>query len=230
MRNRIVTFWIVMLVLLFPALGASTLAQGDVAEGDKRGTTLVCLGRADGFVVEEWTPEQIGDSGLHPVHPETGDCQDPAGLWVGMGWNDQYSWLCSLAADSGWAGPSWVLSHYRHGEQVPPDPSTGNCPTPRSHHSEPINSEAEKAAATAVHLTELEVAADYDRLYAWMHPDSKSIVPQSAVEGWYWDEFAVWPPVWMTVDDVQIVEWTWAVTGTVYPSAAQVTYRQRFAD
>lgn len=27
-----------------------------------------------------------------------------------------------------------------------------------------------------------------------------------------------------------LVEWTWGVTGKVYPSAAEVTFRQRFAD
>jgi hypothetical protein len=147
-----------------------------------------------------------------------------------MGWNDQYSWLCSQGVEGRWWGPTWVLTHYRHGEPVPPDPSTGNCPTPWDPRSEPVDSEAEKAAATAVHMAELEVAADYDRLYAWMHPDSTAIVPQSAMEGWYREDFSVSPPVWMTVDDVQIAEWTWEVTGKVYPSAAEVKFRQQFAD
>jgi hypothetical protein len=223
-QSQIVTAAIVPLVLLLPAVGTPTLAQDA-----ERGTTLVCVGRADGLALEEWTPEQIDQYGLFPVHPETGDCQDPAGLWVD-GWTDQVSWLCSLAADSGWSGPTWVHSHYRYGEQVPPDPSTGTCPTPRSRFSEPSDSEVEKAAATAVHMTELEVAADYDRLYAWMHPDSKAVVPRSAMEGLYREVFATRPPVWMTVDDVRIAEWTWGVTGTVYPGAAEVTFHQRFAD
>jgi probable HAF family extracellular repeat protein len=79
-------------------------------------------------------------------------------------------------------------------------------------------------------MTELEVAADYDRLYAWMHPDSKAIVPQSAMEGWYREEFAKRTPTWMTVNDARLVEWTWEVTGKVYPSAAEVSFRQRFVD
>ena len=74
------------------------------------------------------------------------------------------------------------------------------------------------------------MAGDYGRLYAWMHPDSKAIVPQAAMEGWYREVFALRPPVWMTVDGVRIGEWTWDVTGKVYPSTAEVTYRQRFAD
>jgi hypothetical protein len=79
-------------------------------------------------------------------------------------------------------------------------------------------------------MTELEVAGDYSRLYAWMHPDSKAVVPQAAMEGWYREVFASRPPVGMTVDEVRIGEWTWDVTGKVYPSTAEVTYRQRFAD
>src|SRR5687767_7217220 len=125
MRNKIVTLLIGLLILSVPAIGVSTLAQNA-----ERGTTLVCVGRADGFVVEEWTPEQIGQFGLYPVHPETGDCRDPAGLWVGMGWNDQYSWLCSQDAETRWFGPYWVHSHFRFGEDASPDPTTGNCPTP----------------------------------------------------------------------------------------------------
>ena len=96
MRNQIITMSVVLLILLFPAVGASILAHDAESE-----TTLVCVGRADGFVVEEWTQEQIGQFSLNPVHPETGDCRDPTGLWVRIGWTDQYSWLCSLAADSG---------------------------------------------------------------------------------------------------------------------------------
>jgi probable HAF family extracellular repeat protein len=50
------------------------------------------------------------------------------------------------------------------------------------------------------------------------------------VFGWYPEMIAVRAPTWMTVDDVRLEEWTWGVTGTVYPSAAAVSVRQRFAD
>jgi hypothetical protein len=120
---------------------------------------------------------------------------------------------------------------YQSGNEVSPDPSSGQCPQPvgstffRAGHTE-----VGYAAAIAVHLAELEVAGDYERLYAWMHPDSRAIVPEAAMAGWYRDVFAQRPPVRMSVDDVQLVEWTWDVTSKVYPSAAEITYRQRFAD
>jgi hypothetical protein len=118
----------------------------------------------------------------------------------------------------------------RLGAMVPPDPATARCPQSMPPYSGEGRTELERAAVTAVHLTELEVAGDYSRLYAWMHPDSQAVVPQAAMEGWYREIFAQRPPIWMTVDDVRLVEWTWEVTGKVYPSAAEVAFRQRFAN
>src|SRR5215204_469409 len=61
-------------------------------------------------------------------------------------------------------------------------------------------------------------------------PARRPVVLESAAVGWYREVFATRPPVWMTVDDVRLVEWTWEVTGKVYPSAAEVTFHQRFED
>jgi hypothetical protein len=223
----------VLLLFLVTCAADQTAAT---AQAPDRGTTLVChAGGGDGLSLEEWTPEQVADyeeatgrdvSALAP-HPATGNCLDFAGLMGG--WATGTAWLCTPQSDGSWTGPGWVWQVYRMDEQVSPDPATGQCPQPWS----PIqqnSSELEKAAAIAVHLTELEVAEDHDRLYAWMHPDSQAVVPQAAMEGWYREAFAQRPPVWMTVDDVRIGEWTWEVTGKVYPSAAEVAYRQRFAD
>jgi hypothetical protein len=79
-------------------------------------------------------------------------------------------------------------------------------------------------------MAELESSGDLRQLYAWMHPDSQAVVPLPAMVGWYQDVYVMDPPVSMSVDDVRLVEWTWGVTGKLYPSAAKVTYRQRFAD
>jgi hypothetical protein len=81
-----------------------------------------------------------------------------------------------------------------------------------------------------VHLTELEVAGNYERLYAWMHPDSQAEVPVEAMEDWYQSVFSANPPEWMTIDDVKLVEWTWGVTRKVYPMAVEVAYRQHLAN
>ena len=150
---------------------------------------------------------------------------------MSIGWVPGTKWLCGQDAEGRWWGPNWVWEVYQSGDEVPPEPETGRCPQPWSYPQLiAIRTETEYAATTAVHMTELEVAGDYDRLYAWMHPDAKAIVSQAAMEGWYREVFAPRPPVWMTVDDVRLVEWTWGVTDKIYPSAAEVTYRQRFAD
>lgn len=198
------------------------------------GNALVCYGGGgDGIYLEEWTPDQLDEhEAIHgsPVlraHPLTGTCRDLAGLLL-PGWVPGTAWLCSQTADGQWTGPRFTHTISQHGIQAPPDPGSGSCPTPRERTSP--RSETEIAAGTAVYMTELEVKGDLQRLYAWMHPDSQAIVPFSAMAGWYRDVFVLDPPVRMTIDEVRLVEWTWGVTGKVYPSTAEVTYRQWFAD
>jgi hypothetical protein len=233
MRPQIMTAGALFLILLGSVLAAPALAQDP-----GRGTTLVCAGMGgDGLTLVEWTSAQMSDHESNvgrPValaHRETGNCQDPAGQTVGIGWIPGTKWLCEMDAEGRSVGPIWVWEMYQGGDQVPPDPETGRCPQPWSYPQViAMRTETEYAAATAVHMTELEVAGDYDRLYAWMHRDSQALVPQEAMEGWYREEFALRTPTWMTVDDVRLVEWTWDVTGKVYPSAAEVSFRQRFVD
>jgi hypothetical protein len=88
----------------------------------------------------------------------------------------------------------------------------------------------EAALATAEELAQLEVNADYEMLYARMHPNSKAIVSLSAVAGWYANEFAPRGPGAAQAIKVRFVDWTWLVTGTTYPETAEVTYVQDFAD
>jgi hypothetical protein len=223
---------------MFMIVVSACITDPVLAQDAERGTTLVCAGSGgDGWTLEEWTPARLADYQArvgHLValaHPETGECRDPAGLPVEIGWVPGTKWLCTEGADGRWAGPDWIWEIYQFGNQVPPDPQTGHCPQPWSYPQ--LNSardETEYAAATAVHLIELEVAGDYTQLYSWMHPDSQAIVPEPAMEGWYREVFAKRPPVWVTVDGVQLVEWAWDVTGKVYPSAAEVSFRQQFAD
>lgn len=234
MSRQIITAAIAILLLLSQARTGSTFAQDA-----ERGTTLVCVNEGgDTLYVDEWTPERLAgfearsgnDATVLAVNPTTGDCADYAGLI--RGWFAGTSWLCTRDAAGHWWGPSWVWPMYRPDNAVPPDPETGRCPDPMVGYPYSVGwpTELQRAAATAVHLTELEVAGDYARLYAWMHPDSRAVVPEAVMEGWYREEFAQRPPVWMTVDDVRLVAWTWDVTGKVYPSAAEVAFRQRFAD
>ena len=216
------------------ALVAAVWTPGEIrASETAQGSTLVCAGLGgDGLSLVEWTAGELAEyetrSGHPPAlaHPQTGTCRDPAGLMVNSGWVPGTRWLCSRDASGRWSA-NWAWEIYQTGREVPPDPVTGRCPqTPAAG----ILNETAYAAATAVHLTELEVAGDYDRLYAWMHPDSQAVTPQSAMTGWYLSEFSQRPPAWMSVDDVRLDAWTWDVTGKRYPSTAHVAYRQRLAD
>jgi hypothetical protein len=232
-KHSIATMFLMALLL------AISIAPSGLAHQPERGTTLVCVpGDGASTALVEFSPEQIADYetgyGHEPAraHPTTGICMDPAGLPIGEsdnGWRPGWSWICLTESDGRMAGPVWLLRMNPNAVFTPPDPATGACPEPRST-TFGIWALANPAAATAVHMTELEVAGEHDRLYEWMHPDSQAIVPREAMEGWYREEFAARPPVWMRVDEVRLVEWTWEVTGKVYPSAAEVRYRQRFAD
>lgn len=224
------------LAVIIACLLAGGTSQAIFAQESGRGTTLVCVNEGGDFpYVDEWTHEKLADFEARAgrdlteiaVNPATGNCTDLAGLI--RGWSSGTAWLCTPQRDGTWSGPGWVWPMYQSSNQIPPDSETGSCPGLSSGFQTGRN-ELEKAAAIAVYLTQLESAGDYDRLYAWMHPDSKTVVPEAAMEGWYQEVFATRPPVWMTVDDVRLVEWTWDVTGKVYPSAAEVSYRQRFED
>jgi hypothetical protein len=48
--------------------------------------------------------------------------------------------------------------------------------------------------------------------------------------GWYQEEWRPRGPGVIQVDDVRFVNWTWPVTGQVYPNTAAITYHQSFAN
>ncbi len=85
-------------------------------------------------------------------------------------------------------------------------------------------------ASVAVELSQLEAQGRFAELYRRMHPHAKLIVPEAAVVGWYEDEFAPLGPEVITVTGVDMVSWTWEVTGTTYRETAEVSYEQPFAD
>jgi hypothetical protein len=201
------------------------------------GTLLICLRAGEGIGLHELTSQQVADieagSGrrLTRAHPQTGTCADPAGLPVDIGWTPSSVWRCTPTLTGEWSGPKWILTYFLPSGSVHPEPSFGRCPQPWAEPSPNISrTQIEWAAATAAYLTELEVAGDYDRLYAWLHPDAQAVVPRAALYGWYRDVYAQRPPVAFFVDGVRLTEWTWDVTGQIYLGAAEITFRQRYAD
>ncbi|MDQ3696312.1 MAG: cytochrome P450 [Chloroflexota bacterium] len=109
----------------------------------------------------------------------------------------------------------------------------GRCQAPGA--TTPIRSpgwrlDPEAALATVEELARIEAGAGYDLLYDRMHPDAQAIVPPAAVAGWYADAFAPRGPGAARAVKVRFVDWTWLVTGTIYPDTAEVTYVQDFAE
>jgi hypothetical protein len=105
--------------------------------------------------------------------------------------------------------------------------------TARATQPEPVASPTASVAtpeAAAVFYSELEAAGQFSELYRWIHPDAQRIIPESAVVGWYETDFAPRGPGAITVTGVQMVSWTWEVTGTTYPNTAEVAFQQPFAD
>jgi hypothetical protein len=92
-----------------------------------------------------------------------------------------------------------------------------------------LNAEEQTTADTAIALSELEAAGNFDALYNQMHPEARAIVPRAAVVGWFTDQYAPQQPgVIAEVTGVEFVDWTWPVTGKTYPHTAEVSYVQPF--
>lgn len=89
---------------------------------------------------------------------------------------------------------------------------------------------ASRASAAAVEISQFEAQGNVDQLYARMHLDAKVLIPKEAVAGWYQADFFPRGPGVITVTGVQIISWTWDVTGITYPTTAEVSFTQPFAN
>ncbi|HVL22908.1 MAG TPA: hypothetical protein VM450_02440 [Thermomicrobiales bacterium] len=89
---------------------------------------------------------------------------------------------------------------------------------------------ASRASAAAVEISQFEAQGNIDQLYARMHLDAKVLIPKEAVAGWYQADFFPRGPGVITVTGVQIISWTWDVTGITYPTTAEVSFTQPFAN
>ncbi len=90
-------------------------------------------------------------------------------------------------------------------------------------------STAEQAASAAARaISRLEARRDFASIYRRMHPDSRAEAPEEAVVGWYETEFTAKRTAELTVTDVQLIDWTWAVTGETYARTAAVSYSQPY--
>lgn len=102
------------------------------------------------------------------------------------------------------------------------DAHTGSDASLRGDGSAPVEA--------AVSQSRLEVTGNIFALYQQMHSDSRAEVPLYAVQYWYDTAFLPLRPEVIEYTDVRFLAWTWDVTGQAYPSAAEVSYTQAFAD
>lgn len=86
------------------------------------------------------------------------------------------------------------------------------------------------AGAVAQQLSVLESQSAWNTLYDQLHPDSQLTVDRATVAYWYETYFAVDGPNPATITAVDLIDWTWPVTGRSYPQTAEVAYTQSFAN
>ena len=83
-------------------------------------------------------------------------------------------------------------------------------------------------------MSHLEVTGDSDalnRFYGLMHPDAQGIIPAGIVIHYSLDAYQpLGPKPAVVATTVTYQDWTWEVTGVTYPQAAEVSFRQDFAD
>ena len=90
--------------------------------------------------------------------------------------------------------------------------------------------DGDTAMETATTYSQFENTGNIWPLYQRMHSDAREIIPFYAVDYWYASDFTPRGPELIETTGVAFVDWTWEVTGTMYPGTAEVAYTQAFAD
>ena len=93
-----------------------------------------------------------------------------------------------------------------------------------------VNRDRANAAATAAEILRMAGERKFNAMYDSMHPDAMAIVPRAAAVGVFTDVYAEAQAGQAQITGVEIVPWTWGVTGTEYPYAAEISFIQPFVD
>ena len=83
--------------------------------------------------------------------------------------------------------------------------------------------------AAAVSFANDEINNQLWDLYRHMYSDARAEVPFFAMQYWYENSFLPRGPQPIEVKGVQTVDWTWPVTGKIYPGTAEVAFLQHFS-
>lgn len=86
------------------------------------------------------------------------------------------------------------------------------------------------AADAARQILTLAGSRDFNTMYDLMHPDSKAVVPRSAVVGLFDAAYTQAQAGTPQIVSVEIVDYSWPVTGKTYSPAAKVTFVQPIVD
>ncbi len=86
------------------------------------------------------------------------------------------------------------------------------------------------AADAGRQVLTLAGSRDFNSMYDLMHPDSKAIAPRAAVVGLFDAVYTQAQAGMPQIVNVEIVEYTWPVTGKTYSPAAKVTFVQQILD
>jgi predicted metalloprotease len=93
-----------------------------------------------------------------------------------------------------------------------------------------VNRDRANAAATATEILRLAGERKFNAMYDYMHPDAMAVVPRSAAVGVFTDVYAEAQAGQAQITGVEMVPWTWGVTGTKYPYAAKISFVQPIVD
>ncbi|MGH2618593.1 MAG: neutral zinc metallopeptidase [Thermomicrobiales bacterium] len=92
------------------------------------------------------------------------------------------------------------------------------------------NRDRANAAATAAEILRMASERKFNAMYDYMHPDAMAVVPRAAAVGVFTDVYQEAQAGQAQITGVEMVPWTWGVTGTEYPYAARISFVQPFVD
>jgi predicted metalloprotease len=93
-----------------------------------------------------------------------------------------------------------------------------------------VNRDRANAAATASEILRMAGERKFNAMYDSMHPDAMAVVPRAAAVGTFTDVYEEAQAGQAQIIAVEMVPWTWGVTGTDYPYAAKISFVQPFVD
>ena len=93
-----------------------------------------------------------------------------------------------------------------------------------------INRDRANAAATAAEILRMAGERKFNAMYDYMHPDAMAVVPRAAAVGVFTDVYEEAQAGQAQITGVEMVPWTWGVTGQEYPYAAEISFIQSFVD